>query len=56
MPKTQKKTQKTKKLTYKQMMNDILKPKPQTTNRTTETENKTPSGLGGGTFEKVQRI
>lgn len=51
MPKVTK-IRKTKKLTYKQMMNDILKPKPQTTN----TENKTPSGLGGGTFEKVQRI
>ncbi len=48
MPKVTK-IRKTKKLTYKQMMNDILKPKTETTN----TENKTPSGLGGGTFEKV---
>lgn len=50
MPKV-KKPRKSKKLTYKQMMAAILAPKDATT-----TNKKPKEGLGGGTFEKVQRI
>lgn len=41
---------KTKKKTYKQMMAEILKPKPDTK------EKEKPKGIGGGHFEKLQKI
>lgn len=41
---------KTKKKTYKEMMAEILKPK------TDSKEKDKPKGIGGGKFEKLQKI
>jgi|TARA_B100001142_G_scaffold310933_1_gene344878 hypothetical protein len=43
------KTSKPKKKTYKQMMAEILKPKP-------DIKKDKPKGIGGGKFDKVQKI
>ena len=57
MPKI-KKPRKSKKMTYKQMMQAIIKPKKTDTDKDKHEDNKLKSisGLGGGKFQKLQRI
>ena len=52
MPKTTRK--KNKKMTYQQMLKDILKPKKSDSDK--QDPLKTITGLGGGKFQKLERI